>query len=51
MAKGVLLVVTAGAKADDVSEAVLAAEALHAPMLGIVANRLRESRSAYYHTG
>jgi capsular exopolysaccharide synthesis family protein len=50
MAKGVLLVVTAGAKAEDVSEAVLAAEALHAPLLGIVANRLRESRSLYYHT-
>lgn len=49
MAKGVLLVVTAGARADEVNEAVLAVEALHAPLLGIVGNRLRESRSAYYY--
>jgi Mrp family chromosome partitioning ATPase len=49
MAKGVLLVVSAGANADAVNEAVLAVESLHAPLLGIVGNRLRESRSLYYY--
>lgn len=49
MAKGVILVVAAGAKADEVNEAVLAVESLRAPLLGVVANRLRESGSQYYY--
>jgi succinoglycan biosynthesis transport protein ExoP len=49
MAKGVILVVAAGAKADQVNEAVLAVESLRAPLLGVVANRLRESGSQYYY--
>jgi polysaccharide biosynthesis transport protein len=46
---GVLLVVSAGSAADLVNEAVLAIEALKAPLLGIVGNRLKEGRRAYYY--
>lgn len=48
MATGVLLVVGAGSHESEVNEALLAVEALHAPMLGIIANKLRESRPYYY---
>jgi Mrp family chromosome partitioning ATPase len=48
MAGGALLVVGAGSHESDVNEALLAIEALHAPMLGIVANKLPASRSYYY---
>jgi capsular exopolysaccharide synthesis family protein len=46
---GVLLVVSAGSAADLVNEAVLAIESLKAPLLGIVGNRLKEGRRAYYY--
>jgi capsular exopolysaccharide synthesis family protein len=49
LAEGVLLVVSAGSVANPVNEAVLAIEALKAPLLGIVGNRLKESRSTYYY--
>lgn len=48
MAKGILLVVTRGTLARSLNEAVLAIEALQAPLMGIVANRFKES-SAQYH--
>ena len=50
MAKGVLLVVAARSIADPVNEAVLALEALKAPVLGVIGNRLRESGSYYTYT-
>jgi len=46
---GVVLVVAAGSNADPVNEAVLALEALRAPVLGVVGNRLKESRSLYHY--
>jgi capsular exopolysaccharide synthesis family protein len=46
---GVLLVVSAGSESDLVNEAILAMESLNAPLLGIVGNRLKESRQAYYY--
>jgi capsular exopolysaccharide synthesis family protein len=48
VANAVLLVVSAGSMADPVNEAILAVEALNAPLLGIIGNRLKESRSLYY---
>ena len=45
----VLLVVAAGSAATSVNEAVLALESLHAPMLGVIGNRLNESKAAYYY--
>jgi polysaccharide biosynthesis transport protein len=48
VANAVLLVVSAGSMADPVNEAILAVEALKAPLLGIIGNRLKESRSLYY---
>ncbi len=48
VADGVLLVVSAGSMASPVNEAILALESLKASVLGIVANRFRESRSLYY---
>jgi capsular exopolysaccharide synthesis family protein len=50
MAKGVLLVVAARSTANPVNEAVLALEALKAPVLGVIGNRLRESGSYYTYT-
>jgi polysaccharide biosynthesis transport protein len=50
MAKGVLLVVAARSIANPVNEAVLALEALKAPVLGVIGNRLRESGSYYTYT-
>jgi len=49
LAAGVILVVSAGSVANPVNEAVLAIESLKAPLLGIVGNRLKESRSLYYY--
>ena len=49
MAKGILLVVTRGTLARSVNEAVLAIEALQAPLMGIVANRFKESAVPYYY--
>ena len=49
VAKGILLVVTRGTLARSVSEAVLAIEALQAPLMGIVANRFKESSVPYYY--
>jgi polysaccharide biosynthesis transport protein len=48
VAEGVLLVVSAGSMASPVNEATLAVESFKTPLLGIVANRLRESRNLYY---
>jgi hypothetical protein len=44
----VLLVVSAGSIANPVNEAILALEALKAPVLGIIGNRLNEARGFYY---
>ena len=49
MAKGILLVVSRGTLARSMSEAVLAIEALQAPLMGIVANRFKESTTPYYY--
>lgn len=49
MAKGILLVVTRGTLAQSVNEAVLAIEAVQAPLMGIVANRFKESSVPYYY--
>jgi polysaccharide biosynthesis transport protein len=49
MAKGILLVVTRGTLARSLNEAVLAIEALQAPLMGIVANRFKESSAPYYY--
>jgi capsular exopolysaccharide synthesis family protein len=49
MAKGILLVVTRGTLARSVNEAVVAIEALQAPLMGIVANRFKESSVPYYY--
>ncbi|HWL66685.1 MAG TPA: CpsD/CapB family tyrosine-protein kinase [Actinomycetota bacterium] len=48
IASGVLIVVSQRSDVKEVTEAVLALEALKAPVLGIVANRVRESAKAYY---
>jgi capsular exopolysaccharide synthesis family protein len=49
VAKGILLVVTRGTLARSVNEAVVAIEALQAPLMGIVANRFKESSVPYYY--
>ncbi|MEK6274233.1 MAG: AAA family ATPase [Actinomycetota bacterium] len=49
MAKGILLVVSRGTLARSMHEAVLAIEALQAPLMGIVANRFKESSAPYYY--
>ena len=49
MAKGILLVVSAGATNSSVNEAILAVEALNAPLMGIVGNRFKESGTSYYY--
>jgi capsular exopolysaccharide synthesis family protein len=49
MAKGILLVVSAGATNTSVNEAILAVEALNAPLMGIVGNRFKESGAPYYY--
>jgi polysaccharide biosynthesis transport protein len=49
MAKGILLVVSRGTLARSMNEAVLAIEALQAPLMGIVANRFKETSSSYYY--
>jgi polysaccharide biosynthesis transport protein len=49
MAKGILLVVSAGATNSSVNEAILAVEALNAPLMGIVGNRFKESGTPYYY--
>jgi capsular exopolysaccharide synthesis family protein len=47
MARAVLLVVAAGETAAEVNEAIVTLESLRAPLLGIVGNRLKESRAGY----
>jgi polysaccharide biosynthesis transport protein len=49
VAKGILLVVTRGTLTRSVNEAVLAIEALQAPLMGIVANRFKETSVPYYY--
>jgi capsular exopolysaccharide synthesis family protein len=49
MAKGILLVVSAGTKSSALNDAVLAVEALNAPLMGIVGNRVKDSPVGYYH--
>ncbi len=49
MAKGILLVVSAGSTTNSVIEAILAVEALNAPLMGIVGNRFKESGTSYYY--
>jgi capsular exopolysaccharide synthesis family protein len=48
MAGGILLVVSAGGTATNVNEAILAVEALKAPLMGIVGNRFKEPAQPYY---
>jgi Mrp family chromosome partitioning ATPase len=48
-AKGILLVVTRGTLTRSVNEAVVAIEALQAPLMGIVANRFKEPTVPYYY--
>jgi polysaccharide biosynthesis transport protein len=50
MANGVLLVVSSKTLAGTVSEAVLSLETLNAPVLGVIGNRIRESRGSSYYT-
>lgn len=49
MAKGILLVVSAGSTTSSVNEAIVAVEALNAPLIGIIGNRFKESGPAYYY--
>jgi capsular exopolysaccharide synthesis family protein len=49
MAKGILLVVSAGSTMSSVNDAIVAVEALNAPLIGIVGNRFKESGPAYYY--
>ena len=49
MAKGILLVVSRGTLERAMTEAVIAIEALQAPLMGIVANRFKESSVPYYY--
>jgi polysaccharide biosynthesis transport protein len=49
MAKGIVVVVTAGSSTGSVNEAVMAVESLNAPLLGIVGNRFKESGVSYYY--
>jgi capsular exopolysaccharide synthesis family protein len=49
MAKGILLVVSAGSTMSSVNDAIVAVEALNAPLLGIVGNRFKEFGPAYYY--
>lgn len=49
MAKGILLVVSAGSTMSSVNDAIVAVEALKAPLIGIVGNRFKESGPAYYY--
>jgi polysaccharide biosynthesis transport protein len=48
LAAGIVLVVSSGSNAEPVNEAVLAIEALKAPLLGIIGNRFKEARGSYY---
>jgi succinoglycan biosynthesis transport protein ExoP len=48
MAKGILLVVSANTKASALNDAILAVEALKAPLMGIVGNRVKDSSVSYY---
>ena len=47
---GVLIVVASRSDEATTNEAVLVLEGLRAPVLGVVANRLREGRNAYYYS-
>jgi succinoglycan biosynthesis transport protein ExoP len=49
MAKGILLVVSSGAKASTLNDAVLAVEALKAPLMGIVGNRVKDPSVGYFY--
>jgi succinoglycan biosynthesis transport protein ExoP len=49
MANGVLLVVSSKTLVGTVSEAVLSLETLNAPVLGVIGNRVRESRRSTYY--
>jgi succinoglycan biosynthesis transport protein ExoP len=49
MAKGILLVVQAGSTMSSVNDAIVAVEALNAPLIGVVGNRFKESGPAYYY--
>ncbi len=49
MAKGILLVVSAGTLNSSVNEAVHAVEALNAPLLGVIGNRFKDSGTPYYY--
>jgi succinoglycan biosynthesis transport protein ExoP len=49
MAKGILLVVSAGSTTSSVNEAIVAVEALNAPMMGVVGNRFKETGVPYYY--
>jgi succinoglycan biosynthesis transport protein ExoP len=49
IAKGIVLVVSAGSTQASVNEAILAVESLNAPLIGIVGNRFKEAGVAYYY--
>lgn len=48
LTNGVLLVVASGSQLGPVNDAILALEAVKAPLLGVVSNRLRERSETYY---
>jgi capsular exopolysaccharide synthesis family protein len=49
LAKGILLVVSAGTLTSAVNDAVHSIEALNAPLMGVVGNRFKDSRAPYYY--
>ncbi|MFY9579551.1 MAG: hypothetical protein WAQ33_09520 [Gaiellaceae bacterium] len=49
-AQAAVLVVSAGSVAESVNESILAIESLKTPLLGIVGNRLKEPKAAYYYS-
>jgi capsular exopolysaccharide synthesis family protein len=49
IARGILLVVSAGSTPANVNEAILAVEALNAPLIGVVGNRFKEAEQPYYY--
>ena len=49
IAKGILLVVSAGSTLSSVNDAIMAVEALNAPLIGIIGNRFKESGPTNYY--
>jgi capsular exopolysaccharide synthesis family protein len=49
LASGVIVVVQMGTSVSTLNEAILALESLNAPIVGLVANKLKEARSYYQY--